>query len=107
MKMTEIQSITVGFLLLVIVVVASASASITVLSPNGGETWNKGTSYPITWCYTGSLGSNVNVALFRENIFLYYIKSNVPIGSSGSGSYTWQIPAGTATGSNYKIGVQS
>ena len=31
----------------------------------------------------------------------------MPIGSGGSGSYTWQIPAGTATGSTYKIGVQS
>jgi len=107
MKMSKIQSITVGFLLLVVVVVASASASITVLSPNGGETWNKGTSYPITWSYTGSVGSKVNVALFRDDNFLNYLASNVPIGSGGAGSYTWLIPAGTVTGSNYKIGVQS
>jgi len=87
--------------------ITTSTPSITVTSPNGGETWNKGTSYPITWSSTGSLGSSVNIALFNGNSFLNYITTNVPIGSGGSGSYTWQIPAGTATGSTYKIGVQS
>ena len=42
------------------------TASITVVSPNGGETWKRGNTYPITWSYTGSPGSSVSIVLLTE-----------------------------------------
>ncbi len=35
--------------------------AITVTSPNGGETWQRGTSHTITWSYAGSPGSYVKI----------------------------------------------
>jgi len=37
--------------------------SITVMSPDGGDTWQRGTSQTITWSYTGSPGSMVKIVL--------------------------------------------
>ena len=49
----------------------------------------------------------MNIALFRGSTFLHYIASGVGVGSSGYGSYTWQIPTTQATGSDFKIGIES
>jgi C1A family cysteine protease len=88
---------------------ATATASITVTSPNGGETWKRGTSQTITWDYTGSPGSTVTIVLMKGGIVAGTIKDNTSIGSGGKGSYTWPISSsGTGgTGSDYKVSVQS
>ena len=39
----------------------TATPTITVTSPNGGETWQRGTSHAVTWRYTGSPGSAVKI----------------------------------------------
>jgi hypothetical protein len=42
-------------------------AGITVVVPNGGETWQRGTSHTVTWTYVGSgLGSYVKPAPMLE-----------------------------------------
>ena len=52
----------------------TTTPSMTVTTPNGGESWQRGTAQTVTWSYTGSLGSNVNIALFRGDSLpqLYY-----------------------------------
>lgn len=50
--------------------IASTSPSITVLSPNGGETWKAGTSYQVKWQsnnFSNSPASSVNVNLVLPN----------------------------------------
>ncbi len=85
----------------------AAPATIKVKAPNGGESWQRGTSQTITWSYTGSPGSNVKIVLLKHGIQVSTIASSVSTGSGGQGSYAWSIPASTTTGSDYKVTVQS
>jgi hypothetical protein len=81
--------------------------SITVTTPNGGETWQRGTTQTITWSYTGSPGSAVKIVLLKAGTEVGTIKDSTSTGSSGTGSYSWPIyPSGT-TGSDYNVSVQS
>jgi len=81
--------------------------SITVTSPNGGETWQRGTTKTVTWSYMGSPGSTVKIVLLKAGSEVGTIASSVPTGSSGAGSYTWAINPTGSTGSDYKVSVQS
>jgi hypothetical protein len=88
---------------------SSSATSITVTSPNGGETWTRGTSKTITWSYTGSPGSTVEIDLLKGGVKVGTIADAVPTGTSGKGSYTWAITssATATTGSDFKVSVQS
>ena len=79
-------------------------------SPNGGETWQRGTTHTIQWHYMGCPGSNVKIELIRNVAGALPITStiinNTPIGINGNGSYNWPIPANNATGTNvFKVKV--
>jgi formylglycine-generating enzyme required for sulfatase activity len=58
---------------------------LTVTSPNGGETWGRGTSQTITWTRSGNCGYSVYIGLIRNGSICQTIASGVGIG----GSYTW------------------
>ncbi len=81
--------------------------SITVASPNGGESWQAGTTHTITWSYTGNPGTYVKIELFNNGAFVSTIASSAPIGSAGSGSYSWNIPLTQTQGNLYQIRVTS
>jgi hypothetical protein len=63
-------------------------ASITVLVPNGGESWRIGTVQTIRWTSNGVTG-NVNIELSRDGGFRYttLIARNV----ANTGSYQWTV----------------
>ena len=88
-------------------------STITVTAPNGGETWQLGTSHTVTWSYTGSPGSKVKIALLKSGVEVGIIASSVPTGiglvgsGGGVGSYTWSINTALSTGSDYQVEVQS
>jgi len=84
----------------------SSTSSITITSPNGGETWTAGTSKTITWSYTGSPGSTVKIEFLKGGVPFTTIAS-VPIGSGGKGSYTYSIWSGRTPGADYKVRIQS
>jgi PKD repeat protein len=86
-----------------------SSPSITVTSPNGMETWQRGTSHTITWDYTGNPGSTVKIVLMKAGVEVGTIKDNRSIGSNGKGSYSWAVALSGSggTGSDYKVSVQS
>ena len=73
------------------------TSSITVTSPNGGETWQRGTSHKVNWSYTGSPGSTVKIVLLKADAEVGTINASTSVGSGGLGSYTWAI---SPTGSN-------
>ena len=81
--------------------------SITVTSPNGGESWDRSISQTLTWSYTGTPGSTVKIVLLKGTTTIGTIADNVPIGSSGKGSYVWPGWTGRVPGSDYKVSVQS
>jgi hypothetical protein len=75
----------------------------TINSPDSGTTWAAGSSYSIQWTTTGTPGSSVRIALFKDGDSLSLISSSY----SNSGSYQWTIPSGTITSKNYRIRVSS
>jgi len=77
--------------------------TVTVVSPNGGETWSRGTSHAITWTAT-SLSGNARIYLYNNWTKLEILAASVPI---SAGSWTWNIPSGEAPGGTYRIRVQS
>jgi hypothetical protein len=81
--------------------------SITVISPDGGDTWQRGTSQTITWSYTGSPGSMVKIVLLKAGIEVGTIMDSTSAGSDGTGSSSWPIAPSGTTGSDYTISVQS
>ncbi len=85
----------------------SAGAPITVVVPNGGQNWIRGSTHAITWSYTGSPGPKVKIDLLKGSAVNRVINASTSIGSAGSGSYSWKIPSGQTTGIDYKIRINS
>jgi C1A family cysteine protease len=82
-------------------------SGLTVVSPNGGESWKTRSSHAITWTYTGNPGSKVKIELLKNGILNRTITTKASIGSGGSGSYNWKISRSQATGTDYKITITS
>jgi hypothetical protein len=81
--------------------------SISVTSPNGGETWSVGERHNINWYYQGNPGSSVKIVLVEGSATAATIVSSTSIGNNGTGSYAWTVPSTLVTGSNYKVRVTS
>ena len=79
---------------------APPAESITVLSPNGGETLIRGQIEPITWTSTGIAGS---VKIIVDKGGSTRVISN---STANDGSFNWNVPLYTV-GSNYKIRIES
>lgn len=84
----------------------SPAASLTVTSPNGGETWTKGSSgcINVTWNSSG-LSDNVRVHLYRYGSLVKGLNNNV----SNTGSYC--VPksdfSSEQSGGGYTIGMSN
>ncbi|UCH98401.1 MAG: S8 family serine peptidase [Candidatus Aminicenantes bacterium] len=63
------------------------SPSITVTSPNGGETWTVGASHAITWTSTGSVGK-VKIEYTTNNGSSW---STITSSTANDGSYSWTV----------------
>ncbi|HKQ50422.1 MAG TPA: S8 family serine peptidase [Phycisphaerae bacterium] len=79
---------------------ALQTAGLTVTSPNGGENWTVGTTHPITWSSFGG-GPTVDVDLLKDGIF----HSNLTNDAPNTGSFSWNIPAGLTTASDYRVRI--
>jgi hypothetical protein len=69
--------------------------SITVTSPNGGESWVAGSTHPIAWSTTGTVG-NVKIEYSTDNGSFW-----TAIGWSASSPYSWTIPDTAAVISDF------
>jgi hypothetical protein len=78
---------------------ASQVPGITVKSPNGGESWKVGTSHPITWTSTGSVG-NVKIAYTIDNGSKW---TTITSAAANDGAYTWTVPNSLSTRCKIKI----
>ena len=76
---------------------------IAVTSPNGGETWVKGTMHPVTW--TTSLCGNVGIELWKGGLLRSMIAQSVP----ANAPFNWTIPNVNTLvpGNDYKVRVKS
>lgn len=85
----------------------NASPSLTLRTPNGSESFDRGTPRTIQWAYSGRPGAAVDIALYDNDAPLGTIASGVPIGAGGIGAYSWSIPADQPPGSGYGIRVST
>jgi hypothetical protein len=83
------------------------SPTITVTSPNGGESWAVGSRQTIEWTYTGNPGAYVKIELFKGETLNKVITSRIGIGRGGTGTYSWAISSTQTLGSDYKVRVTS
>ncbi|GBD07688.1 Endoglucanase C [bacterium HR21] len=76
-------------------------AGITVLEPNGGETWCAGSTKTIRWNSVGV--DNVTIELSANGGQSWTtLATNVP---ASAGSWSWSIPANQPPGSQYRIRI--
>jgi len=76
---------------------------ITVVAPNGSETWWIGSNYDITWTSSGDVGSSLRITLYKGGVFYSSITGDTP----NDGSHPWTIPSSITPGSDYKIRITS
>jgi len=81
---------------------APTGGSITVLSPNGGESFLAGTTAPITWNTSGDAGTQVQIIAHGAGQSL-----TLAAATDNDGAFDWAIPAGQAPGTDYTIEVRS
>ncbi|WP_202224519.1 Ser-Thr-rich GPI-anchored membrane family protein, partial [Okeania sp. KiyG1] len=75
--------------------------SITVNSPNKGNTLEPGESHRITW--NDNISENVKLELYKRGSFHSVIDSSTP----SDGSYRWTVPTSITDGSDYKVKITS
>ncbi|MCP5051045.1 MAG: hypothetical protein GY940_28030 [bacterium] len=73
--------------------VFSIVATITVTAPNGGESWEAGTTQTITWTTTGTVG-NVKIEYSTDGGSNW---SNVTQSTTNDGTHLWTIPTNAAS----------
>jgi uncharacterized protein (TIGR02145 family) len=85
----------------IVTITVNPQPVIAITSPNGGESWYRGTSHDITW--TNNISGDVKIELFKGGIFDHQIVASTP----ANGSYSWTIPTDQTTGQDYKVKVTS
>ncbi|MHC1745016.1 MAG: PKD domain-containing protein [Syntrophobacteraceae bacterium] len=81
--------------------------SITITSPNGGESYRPGDNITIQWSYAGSVGSKVKIELLKAGVRAATVTVGTSVGSNGTGSYQYVIPARRTPGTDYRIRITS
>jgi hypothetical protein len=79
------------------------SASITVTSPNGGETLTVGSTHTIKWSSSGSVG-NVKIRYSTNNGSSW---SNIVSSTANDGAYNWTVPNTVSSKCKIKISEAS
>ncbi len=77
--------------------------SITVVSPNGGENWKRGTTHTISWSRIGNTGTYVKIELLKGTNVNRIISSS----TANDGSYSWYVPTIQTPGIDYKVRITS
>ena len=81
----------------------SITEQIRVTSPNGGESWQRGTTHDITWIPTGIPAATVHITLWKSGV---KVKTLVDL-TADDASWQWEIPVDQELGSDYKVHVVS
>ncbi|MCX7743651.1 MAG: GPI anchored serine-threonine rich family protein, partial [Flavobacteriales bacterium] len=74
--------------LVVSITLGYSQPSLDLTSPNGGEVWQSGSSYNITWTCSGC-GPTVDINLSVNGGMSW---NPIVTGAPNTGSYTWNIP---------------
>jgi len=77
----------------------STNASLTILSPNGGETLTAGAAHTITWSSTGNVPS-VKLEFSADDGASWAL---IAASAANTGSYTWSVPQNNTTQARIRI----
>ena len=77
------------------------SENLIVTSPNGGESWARGTVHGITWVTTGGQGAYVRIELLKGGVLNRVIVSS----ALNKGIYSWTMPTALTLGEDYSVRV--
>ena len=80
----------------------AGGCSIKVISPDGDEDWEPGTTQSITWSSI-NLPGNVKIELWKGGSF----DSTLSADEANDTTYSWAISSGLAAGTDYKIRITS
>jgi Metallo-peptidase family M12B Reprolysin-like/Viral BACON domain len=69
-------------------IVSAGTATISVTSPNGGESWTALSSHNITWTTTGTVG-NVKIEYSSNNSSSY---NSITASTNNDGTHSWTVP---------------
>ncbi len=84
-----------------VIMIVNPVPSIIITSPNGGESWQQGFTYAITW--TDNLTEDVEIRLCKGGIFIGQIISAIP----STGTFNWLVPFNLTGGDDYSIKIVS
>jgi len=73
-------------------------ATITVTSPNGGESWIAGSTHDVTWTASGLTG-DVTIDLYKSAVY----QKTLGTADVSAGTFSWAIAAGETAGTDYRI----
>ncbi len=86
---------------------APAGTTLSVTTPDGGESWKRGSRQTITWAYSGQPGAEVLILLLKAGSVVQTIAAKAPLGAAGAGSFSWLIPASLSSGGDYAIRIRA
>ena len=75
-------------------------ATITVTAPNGGESWQAGTTHDVTWTATGLSGS-VTIDLYKAAVY----QKTLGTAAATAGTFSWAVASGETPGTDYRVMV--
>jgi len=78
------------------------SGTLLLISPNGGENWETGSTQKISWV-SYDVDENITLELYRDGAFDSTIVGNI----TNTGSYNWNIPATQSPGNTYRIRISA
>ncbi len=81
-------------------IIGATTPTIMVTSPNGGESWEAGSTHSVTWTQTGLTGS-VAIDFYKGGAFSRSLGTT----AATAGSLSWTIGASEAPGVDYQIRV--
>ena len=76
--------------------------AINVTSPNGGETWELGSTNEITWT-SSYVSGNVKIELYQNGSAYQIIEGS----TDNDGSYSWEISSALEAGTDYRVRISS
>jgi len=82
---------------------ADSQPTLTITSPNGGETWELGSSHSITWNSANLSGNYVGIQLYSSGSYVSSISSS----TTDDGSYTWSISSSQTESDYYQVKIYS
>lgn len=85
-------------------ITAPVPASISLISPNGGENWSSRSNQTVHWNFAGNPGISLKIDLLKSGVFYQTITTGI---NTSNGSYNWKIPSSQLNANDYQIKITS